>query len=98
MARDPGRPKLIRERIDTAGVRSHFDRLECDATEIEIRGKRRTGDRSEAAASSLADTADQLEIGTLVAAQIRYRLDGEWWCDTVLSKGDDFRLVRMRQG
>jgi hypothetical protein len=32
-----------------------------------------------------------------LAVQLRFCQDGVWWCDTVVRKGDTYRLVRMEQ-
>ncbi|MCA9677207.1 MAG: hypothetical protein KC464_19435 [Myxococcales bacterium] len=38
-----------------------------------------------------------MTAGELVAVQLRFFLADAWWCDTIVRKGDDFRLVRMQQ-
>ena len=36
--------------------------------------------------------------GEIVAIQIRFFQDDDWWSDTVMRADDGFRLVRMREG
>lgn len=37
-----------------------------------------------------------LAAGTVVGVQVRYRLDGAVWCDTLLRRPDGVRLVRVQ--
>ena len=89
--------KLIRKRLDDAGVDLHLAALAKDAQAIEVRVKGAVAAHSETSASDLADLARRLKAGELVAVQVRFFQDGVWWCDTIVRKGDDFRLVRMQQ-
>jgi hypothetical protein len=96
---NPGSPqapaKLIRKRLDDAGVEAYFASL-AGATELELRVKGTALAHSDAA-TELAVVAAQLRSGAVLAVQLRFALDGMWWCDTVVRKGDTYRLVRMEQ-
>jgi hypothetical protein len=89
--------KLLRKRLDGDGVDAHFASLARHAQAIEIRTKGAVAAHSDATASQLDEVARQLRAGEIVAAQVRFFEDDAWWCDTVVRKGDDFRLVRMKQ-
>jgi hypothetical protein len=91
----PGLPKLVRARLDVAGVEAHLAWVAAEARAVEVRVKRARDARSMTA--SLTDAAQLLAAGDFIGAQIRYRLDGVCYCDTVMRKRDGFRLVRMRQ-
>ncbi len=98
----PGIPppavKLLRKRLDQAGVEAHFAELRRDAQSLEIRIKGAAAAYSEATtAGQLDEVARRLRAGEIIAVQLRFFQDDAWWCDTLVRKGDDFRLVRMRQ-
>jgi hypothetical protein len=90
--------KLVRKRLDDAGVVDHLEQLAGDAQAIEIRTKDAKLGYSEASAGDLAELGRQLITGAIAAVQIRFHQNGDWWCDTVMRADKDFRLVRMRQG
>ena len=89
--------KLVRKRLDHAGVEAHFAALRRDAQALEIRIKSAVAVNSEATSSDLDEIARRLREGEIVAVQIRFFQEEAWWCDTVVRKGDDYRLVRMQQ-
>ena len=89
--------KLLRKRLDDAGVAAHFDWLATEAREIEIRIKGQAASQSDAATESLAEVGRRLRAGEIVAVQIRFFQGEAWWCDTLMRAGDSFRLVRMRE-
>jgi hypothetical protein len=88
--------KLVRKRLDEAGLAAHFAWLAAEAKAIEIRVKGAPTAYSEAA-TSLDDTARRLAAGELLAVQVQYFHDDCWWSDTLLRAKDGYRLVRMRQ-
>ena len=90
--------RLDRKRLDAAGVAEHFESLATTAQAIEIRFKDDETTHSDAAATELAEAARRLCAGEVLAVQIRFYQDDAWWCDTVIRRGDSYRLVRMRQG
>ena len=91
-------PKLIRRRLDGEAVRAHFQSLAADATQIEVRAKPAFGAHSSTDSIRIDDAARMLISGSIVAVQVRFRQDEAWWCDTIQTGGDGFRLIRMRQG
>lgn len=100
----PGPPlapvKLVRKRLDGDGVGEHLAALARDARSMEVRVKAAPTVYSEAAeagpAGELGELARRLRAGEVAAVQLRYLLDGAWWTDTIVRRGDDFRLVRMQ--
>lgn len=90
--------KLDRKRLDDAGVATHLEALAASAEAIEIRVKGGATDYSDAAGPELAEVARRLLAGEVLAVQVRFFADGDWWCDTITRRGDTYRLVRMRQG
>lgn len=90
--------RLDRRRLDDVGLAEHFETLARTAQEIEIRFKDDETTHSDAAAAELDEAARRLRAGDVVAVQIRFYQEGSWWCDTVMRRGDSYRLVRMRQG
>ncbi len=91
-------PGPARKRLDDAGLEAHFETLATRAQAIEIRYKDDATSHSDAAAAELGEAARRLRAGEVLAVQIRFFQDDDWWCDTVLRRGDSYRLVRMRQG
>ncbi len=89
-------PKLVRERLDADEVVAHLRELAATARDVETRVKG-TG-YSDATTDPLEVLAQRLVAGEIAAVQIRFSRDGQWWSDTLLRKGDSFRLVRMREG
>ncbi len=89
--------KLLRRRLDLAGVEAHLAVVRSQARAIEIRTKGSVASYSEATPGLLDEIAHRLGTGEIVAVQVRFFQDDAWWCDTVVRKGDDFRLVRMQQ-
>jgi hypothetical protein len=90
--------KLVRKRLDDAGVEAHIDALAAGAQAIEVRIKDAAATYSSATAGELVDAGRRLRAGEIAAIQIRFFQDDAWWCDTVMRVRDDYRLVRMRQG
>lgn len=90
--------KLVRKRLDAAGVAAHVQALAATATELEVRSKDDVAHTSDASTESRSALAGRLVAGELAALQIRLFADGAWWTDTLLRAGDHFRLVRMREG
>ncbi len=76
----------------------YFEALVRTARAIEIRFKDDETTYSDAASSEVDEAARRLRAGEVVAVQIRFHQDGDWWCDTVMRRGASYRLVRMRQG
>lgn len=89
--------KLVRKRLDDAGVAAHFKWLASQAQAIEIRIKGAVAGYSEATTEQLEDAGRRLRAGEIVAVQIRFLQGDDWWCDTLMRAGESFRLVRMRQ-
>lgn len=89
--------KLVRKRLDDAGVAAHFEWLASQAQAIEIRIKGAVAGYSEATTEQLEDAGRRLRAGEIVAVQIRFLQGDDWWCDTLMRAGESFRLVRMRQ-
>jgi hypothetical protein len=90
--------KLVRERLDAAGVAAHLAELVTSAQDIEVRIKGVVAHYSDATTDSLEAVGRRLLAGEIVAVQIRFSQAGEWWSDTVMRVKDDYRLVRMREG
>lgn len=89
--------RLRRLRLDDAGVREHFNTVGRDGQEIEIRVKGAAAANSDESSTQLRDAVDRLIAGEIFAVQVQFFQDGDWWSDTVMRRGDDFRLVRMKQ-
>lgn len=90
--------KLLRRRLDGDGVVAHCESLARRAEAIEVRTKAGAAARSSDIDVELDEARRQLLAGDVAAVQIHFFADGAWWCDTLLRRGDSFRLVRMRQG
>ncbi len=95
----PEKPvKLLRKRLDDAGVEAHLRSLAAQAQQIEIRIKGAIDRYSDATTDTLEAVGRRLVAGEVVAIQIRFFQDDDWWSDTVMRADDGFRLVRMREG
>ena len=89
--------KLVRKKLDAAGVEAHVAELAARARSIEIRIKGAAARYSEATTEQLDEVARRLRAGEIAAVQIHFFADDDWWCDTIMRAGDAFRLVRMKQ-
>ena len=90
--------KLVRQRLDAAGVVAYVADLVTRATQLEVRTKDDLSQMSDATVEPLAALADRLVAGELAGLQIRFFADDDWWSDTVLRARAGFLLVRMREG
>lgn len=89
--------KLVRKRLDDAGVEAHFAEVAAQGQALELRVKDAAAHYSSATAEQLHDAGLRLRQGAIAAVQLRFFRDGDWWCDTVMRAADGYRLVRMRQ-
>ena len=89
--------KLVRKRLDDAGVEAHLASVANHGQAIELLIKEGAARHSDASAEQLEEAGRRLRAGEIAAVQIRYFQDDDWWCDTVMRAGDSYRLVRMRQ-
>lgn len=97
--RMPGTPtKLVRKRLDAAGVTMHLADIAATGSQLEVRTKDATARMSDPTSESLDALAKRLVAGELAGLQIRFFADGAWWSDTLLRAADGFRLVRLREG
>ncbi len=90
-------PELQAGELDDAGLRALFRDLQALAEIDEIRLKQGAADRAADRSPSLHDALLQILGRKVRGVQIRYRYDGECWCDTVLSGPDGHRVVRMAE-
>jgi len=88
----------VRKRLDAAGLEAHLRALASSAQHIELRVKGAAARHSDAATGSLEEVGRRLLAGEVVAVQIRFFENDDWWSDTVMAAKDGYRLVRMREG
>jgi len=88
--------KLVRKKLDEAGLDAHLATL-ASAEGVEIRTKGAAGAYSDAATEQLDAVVQRLRAGEIVAIQIYFFQDGDWWFDTLMRGDDCYRLVRMKQ-
>jgi hypothetical protein len=89
--------KLLRKKLDAAGVEAHFDSVASQAQAVEVRIKGAAEGYSSADTAQLEETGRRLRAGDIAAVQLRFFQDDAWWCDTVMRVKESYRLVRMRQ-
>ena len=90
--------KLVRKRLDAVGLEAHLRSLAANAQHIELRVKGAVAHYSDAATGSLEEVGRRLLAGEIVAIQIRFFENDDWWSDTLMQATDGYRLVRMREG
>jgi len=88
-------PELREADLDEAGLRALFRDLAAAATIDEIRCKQAREHHADSATISAETALDWLLEGRVRGVQVRYRYQGEAWCDTVLATADGHRVVRM---
>lgn len=93
---DTNRVKLVRKRLDADAVLQHLVSVTEHGGPVELRIKGGDSEYSEASAEELSRTGEQLIAGAIIAIQLRYAENGEWWCDTLMRAPKQYRLVRMR--
>ncbi len=89
--------KLVRKRLEADAVEAHLRSLAASAQQIEIRIKGAVDRYSDATTEALEAVGRRLVAGEIVAIQIRFFQDDDWWTDTVMRADAGFRLVRMRE-
>ncbi len=88
-------PELREADLDDAGLRALFRDLAA-ATEIEdIRCKQAAEQHADAGRPTAEDALRGLLAGHVRGVQVRYRYDGQSWCDTVLATPRGYRVVRV---
>ncbi|MBI4510170.1 MAG: hypothetical protein HY698_11090 [Deltaproteobacteria bacterium] len=95
MTRD--RVRLQRKALDAGGLMTYIQDISQHASELTLRSKRAKDGQSDACVASLDTLADQLLRGELAAVQLRYRRDGESYCDTLMTATNGYRLVSMKE-
>jgi hypothetical protein len=89
----PSPPALSETELDRGEVRALLDALAAEARIEQIRLRGPARQRSEQALT-LQDAERALFAGESSAVQIVYRFAGAAFCDTLLRRGERFRLVR----
>lgn len=89
--------KLVRKRLDALQLAAHLRSLAASAQHVELRVKGAVARYSDATTDSLEEVGRRLVAGELVAVQIRFFENDDWWTDTLMQAKDGFRLVRMRE-
>ncbi len=88
-------PELYEGELDEAGLRALFRDLAA-ATQIEdIRCKQRAEQHAEASPLSAQAALEGLLEGRVRGVQVRYRYDGQSWCDTILATTRGHRVARL---
>lgn len=88
-------PDLHEAMLDEAGVRALFGDLAAAATIDEVRCKQGRDRRADPATHSLDAALEALLARQVLGVQIRYRYEGEAWCDTVIATAAGHKVVRM---
>ncbi len=94
---DEAVPDMIKTELDAEMLAQLFDDLTACARieHVQVRATEEGGmvDRG----ATLAETRQLFESGHASMAQIRYRFEGDTWCDTLMARDGRVRLVRLRQ-
>jgi ferredoxin-type protein NapG len=88
-------PELHEGDLDGAGLRALFRDLSAAAQITQVRCKQAPGQRAEPAARTAEEALALILAGHVRGVQVRYRYEEQDWCDTVLAKGDGYRVVRV---
>lgn len=88
-------PELTEAELDDTALRALFRDLAA-ATEIDdIRCKQAPESRADPSRISPEEALDWLLEGRVRGVQVRYRYDGDAWCDTILATPSGHRVVRV---
>jgi len=88
-------PELSEAELDEVGLRALFRDIAL-ATEIdEIRCKQAPAQRADPSGISADEALEWLLEGRVRGVQVRYRYQGESWCDTILATAGGHRVVRV---
>ena len=88
-------PELREGELDEAGLCALFRDL-AEATQIEdIRCKQRSERHADASPVSVQEALEGLLEGRVRGVQVRYRYEGQRWCDTILATTRGHRVVRL---
>jgi len=83
--------------LDKTTVQSFLEELEEAGEILAVMAKPGPG-KANPEPVSLGDGSEQLLAGRLRGLQIRYRQDGEEWCDTLIRTANGYRITRMKRG
>jgi ferredoxin-type protein NapG len=90
-------PELREAELDEDGLRALFRDLETLTRIEEVRLKQAAGHRAGDAGTAPSDALALLLAARVRGVQIRYRYQGESWCDTILRSPRGHRVVRLAE-
>jgi hypothetical protein len=90
-------PDVYRASLDEATFDTYLEDLRALDGPLEVRAKAAATVYAEERTWTLDDAVSALEAGAVRAVQVRYALDGQVWCDTIMGAGRGVprQLVRM---
>ena len=90
-------PDVYRASLDEATFDTYLDDLRALDGPLEVRAKAAATVYAEERTWTLDEAVGALEAGAVRAVQVRYALDGQVWCDTIMGAGRAAprQLVRM---
>ena len=95
---NPPAPQVLQGVLDDATLDRYFADLgvAAEILGIGVKSAARTMAGS-GPGPTLAEARTLLRERTVLGVQIRYRLQGEEWCDTLIVQPEGTRLVRLRR-
>jgi len=93
---DADRPEVYEATLDIDSIEALFRDL-TSLAEIEHVRVKGAGGPHDDRSTTLAEARESLLRGNARAVRIRYRHEGENWCDTLMSRGESVHLVRLRE-
>ncbi len=89
-------PEVVRALLDRDAVARLLAEIAAGGEDVEVQVKQAAEGYTDPAHPTLEDARALLDAGAVYAVQVRYRLAGTEWCDTLLSASGGARLVRIR--
>lgn len=94
---DDSLPEVLQAVWPRHQVLDFFADLRAGANVDHVQVRSRNADGIEDRKTTLREAEALFTAGDAQAIQVKYRFDGEAWCDTVLPQADGAKVIRSRQ-
>lgn len=89
-------PELLDDVLDDDTCWHLFSDIANFGTDVRITVKGGRRDHGEVVPITVGEAHELLRYNEVLAIQLRYRYQGCLWCDTVMRKGHQYRIVRIQ--
>lgn len=90
-------PAIWDKLLDPATLDQYFKDLAAHAEMISVQEKQSPTEYVHENTMDLPVARERIFSGNACAVQLRYRYDGQEWCDTLMHQASGVKLIRMMQ-